>query len=231
MAIALEALPAGLVWSGEHFARPAQSGLPTGFDALDAQLPGAGWPRGTVIELLCDTPGIGEVELLLPLLKRAVAPTLNLWVAPPWQPYAPALVARGMQPEHMLVLRPESRAAALWATRQALVSAACHAVLAWLERPDMAALRRLQLAAEESGTPLFLFRPAAAARQPSPAGLRLGLSAHGRSLCVNILKRRGPAAAEPVRLPLEHPWSLVDHVVDRPRLPRPARAGLHARRG
>src|SRR5690606_39166905 len=119
-------------------------------------------------ELLLDPPGVGEVELLLPLFARAVAPSLNLWVAPPWLPYAPALVARDMALEQLLVIRPETRAAALWATRQALTSTACHCVLAWLDRPDTAALRRLQLAAEDSGTPLFLFRPAQAARQPSP---------------------------------------------------------------
>lgn len=203
MSAALHALPAGLVWTGEQFSRPAAAGLPTGFDALDAQLPGGGWPRGSITELLLDTPGVGEIELLLPLLAGATAPALNLWVSPPWLPYAPALTARGVALDRLLVLRPDTRASALWATRQALASSACHCVLAWLERPDMAALRRLQLAAEDSGTPLFLFRPLNAASQPSPAGLRLQLSGAADGMRVDILKRRGPATAAPVLLPFE----------------------------
>lgn len=229
MSAALHALPAGLVWTGGHFSRPAAAGLPTGFAALDAQLPGGGWPRGSITELLLDAPGVGEVELLLPLLAGATAPALNLWVSPPWLPYAPALTARGVALERMLVIRPATRAAALWATRQALASSACHCVLAWLDRPDMAALRRLQLAAEDSGTPLLLFRPTVAARQPSPAGLRLQLSATADALRIDILKRRGPAAAAPVLLSLEHPWKSPQDAVDRPHLPRPAAAGVHAR--
>lgn len=228
MAAALHTLPAGLVWSGRQFARPAEAGLSSGFAALDAELPGGGWPRGSLIELLSDTPGIGELQLLLPMLKHAPAPQLNLWIAPPHLPYAPALTVAGIDAERLLVVRPATREAALWATRQALASGACHSVLAWLERPDMAALRRLQLAAESSGTSLFLFRPASAARQPSPAGLRLQLSAADARLCVHLLKRRGPAAAAPLLLRLQRPWN-EQHAVDRPRLARAAAAGLHAR--
>lgn len=229
MSAALHALPAGLVWTGEQFSRPAAAGLPTGFAALDAQLPSGGWPRGSITELLLDAPGVGELELLLPLLAGATAPALNLWVAPLWLPYAPALAARGVALERMLVIRPATRTATLWATRQALASSACHCVLAWLDRPDMAALRRLQLAAEDSGTPLLLFRPLHAARQPSPAGLRLQLSATADALRIDILKRRGPAAAAPVLLPLERHRKTPDDDLDRPHLPRPAAAGVHAR--
>jgi len=228
MSAALHALPAGLVWTGGRFARPAAPGLSTGFPELDAELPGGGWPRGSLTELLLDAPGIGEIALVRPLLAGARAPALNLWIAPPWLPYAPALSAWGLVPERMLVVRPATRAATLWATRQALASGACHCVLAWLDRPDMAALRRLQLAAEDSGTPLLLFRPPASAAQPSPAGLRLRLSADADGLRIDILKRRGPAAAAPVRLSLERPGTARDETVDRPRLPRPAAAGLPA---
>ena len=43
-------------------------GLPTGFSALDGCLPGGGWPRQGLIELLADSPGIGELSLLMPAL-------------------------------------------------------------------------------------------------------------------------------------------------------------------
>ena len=42
--------------------------VPTGFHALDARLPGGGWPLATLIELLVPAAGVGEVRLLLPAL-------------------------------------------------------------------------------------------------------------------------------------------------------------------
>jgi hypothetical protein len=44
------------------------AGLPTGYAALDRCLPGAGWPRQGLIEILADQRGIGELRLLLPAL-------------------------------------------------------------------------------------------------------------------------------------------------------------------
>ena len=67
---------------------PARS---TGFAALDAVLPGGGWPGNALTELLLDAPGAGELRLLAPGLAAATAPVL--WVAPPLVPYAPALTA------------------------------------------------------------------------------------------------------------------------------------------
>lgn len=230
-AVSLDALPPELVWRADRIAHSTTPVEPTGFAALDAELPGGGWPRGAVIELLADTPGIGEVELLLPLLRRADSARLIAWIAPPWQPYAPGLAARGLRLEQLLIVQPASAAATLWAVRQALASNACHAVLAWMTRIDMAALRRLQLAAESSGTPLFLFRPGSAARQPSPASLRLQLSGDTAGLRIDLLKRRGPTAGAPLRLAFARLHDASRHAVDRPVLPRPAPAGLHTRRG
>jgi len=73
-------------------------------------------------------------------------------------------------------------------------------VLAWLPKIDSGGLRRLQLAAEDSATPLFLFRPLDAAGQASPAPLRLALAARGGQLEVRIVKRKGPPAIRPVLL-------------------------------
>lgn len=44
------------------------AGLPTGYAALDRCLPGGGWPRQGLIEILSDQRGIGELRLLLPAL-------------------------------------------------------------------------------------------------------------------------------------------------------------------
>lgn len=201
-ASALATLPAGLVWQGRSFAHGSGPVLPTGHAALDAELPDGGWPGAAITELLGDRPGVGELSLLQPLLSRATGSRWQAWITPPHLPYAPALQAAGVPLESLLLITPPTAADALWATRQAVASGSCSMVLAWLPQIDGAGLRRLQLAAEEGATPLFLFRPRAAARQPSPAPLRLALSAQGLALRIDLLKRRGPLAQAPVLLPL-----------------------------
>ena len=201
--IALDQLPAGLVWRGARFAAPPAAGRPSGFAALDAVLPGGGWPQGALIELLGEQPGIGELSLLLPQMRQVAAPHWLVWIAPPWTPYAPALARAGVPLDRLLWIAPERPQEIRWATRQALLSGSCSLVLAWQSELDMAALRRLQLAAEQGGTPLFLFRRRRAALQPSPAALRLQLEVgDDGELSVRVLKRRGPLLASPLRLAL-----------------------------
>jgi cell division inhibitor SulA/protein ImuA len=53
------------VWRGDCFPEAAALTLSSGYAALDAELPGGGWPRGALTELLVDGPGLGEVSLLL----------------------------------------------------------------------------------------------------------------------------------------------------------------------
>lgn len=202
---ALAGLPPGLVWQASRLAQQQGPVLGTGFAELDAELPGGGWPTGALIELLADQPGVGELSLLLPLLRRTPQERWMAWIAPPFLPYAPALAATGVPLGRLLLIEPQQPDQILWATRQAVSSGSCAAVLAWPRRIDAPALRRLQLAAEDSATPLFLFRPRAAAMQASPAALRIALAAEGDRLRVEILKRRGPPAALPLCLPVR-PW-------------------------
>ena len=200
---ALATLPPGSVWQASRLAHGDGPVLSSGFAALDAELPGGGWPGNALIELLVDQPGVGELSLLLPVLSRTPSERWLAWVSPPFLPYAPALAAAGVPLPHLLLIRPDA-GDVVWAARQAVASGACMAVLAWLQRINIAGLRRLQLAAEEAATPLFLFRPRAAAQQPSPAALRLALAGAGEVLQVTILKRRGPPAASPLHLPVRH---------------------------
>jgi protein ImuA len=92
----------------------------------------------------------------------------------------------------------------LWALEQALKSGHLGAVLAWLPaRLPADALRRLQLAAQAHEGPVFLLRDAEQRSRPSPAPLRLLLSAWGPDLLrVSFLKRRGPPLAQPLMLEL-----------------------------
>ena len=192
------------LWRGGGAGAPET--VSTGFRALDARLPGGGWPLASLIELLVPATGVGEVRLLLPALRSLTAdgtePRWVAWLAPPHLPYAPALAAAGLDSARMLVVRPRAGFDVLWAMEQALGSGACAAVLGWADAAGDTALRRLALAAEEGQSPCFLFRPPRHRDESSPAALRLSLSAHGDGLDVEILKCRGGMPGRVDRLPV-----------------------------
>jgi len=200
----VSSLPAVLpLWRANEMATASSDAptRPTGFAALDAELPGGGWPSNALIELLQGAPGTGELRLLAPSLAATSAPVL--WVAPPLQPYAPALAALGLAPERLVIANPERAADAAWAAEQALRAGVLAAVLWWQGREPVAAptLRRLHLAAAEGRTPLFALRPMSARAQSSPAPLRLVLDLQAAGhLVVDVFKRRGPPLAAPLVL-------------------------------
>src|SRR6185437_16985152 len=89
------------IWRGGDCA-PEPASVATGFPALDAVLPGGGWPRGALTELLLEREGIGELRLTLPALARLQAEGRSIvWVTPPYRPYAPALAAAGLDPARL----------------------------------------------------------------------------------------------------------------------------------
>ena len=179
--------------AGSSGAAAAPAGLPTGYAALDRCLPGAGWPRQGLIEILSDQRGIGELRLLLPALAalcRDEGGGWIAWVSPPFRPYAPSLAAWGIDVGRMLVVNGAGTTE--WAMDQALRSESCSAVLGWANPRDPHALRRLQLAAEASRSLAVLYRPLQAGLTPSPAVLRLALLGGGtEGLQVRIVKSRG----------------------------------------
>jgi hypothetical protein len=173
---------------------------PTGYTALDRCLPGGGWPAQGLIEILTERHGIGELSLLMPALAALGQEDHGegwfAWIAPPYQPYPPALAARGIDLRRLLLV---CAGPAGWAMEQALRSGACSAVLGWAECRDRQGLRRLQLAAEQARCMAVLFRHLRDARGPSPAVLRIALTAGRAGLEARILKVRGGRAAS-VRL-------------------------------
>ncbi|MDW8468784.1 MAG: translesion DNA synthesis-associated protein ImuA [Burkholderiales bacterium] len=201
----------GDLWRGTaSVGEVAHPAVPTGFAALDRELPGGGWPRGALVEILVPCEGIGELQLVLPALARASAAGGRIaWISPPHLPYAPALAAAGVALERLTVVGAPSRRDALWAAEQALRSRVCEAILLWLRRADYAELRRLAVAAEGGPAFALLFRAPQAAREPSPAPLRLLLEPAGGPLAVRVLKRRGAPARAPIVLTLKKPFHAV----------------------
>lgn len=149
------------LWRGNDRARVAIPSVPTGFAELDVLLPGGGWPREALTEIYVERPGIGELRLVMPAMARLTQDERWLaMVAPPYLPYAPALLGHGVRLSHVMLIRPETVEARLWAGEQALRSGSCGAALLWLNRVPERALRRLQLAAEGSSALVMLFRMA-----------------------------------------------------------------------
>lgn len=211
------------VWRGGRLSAIACA-VPTGFDALDRELPGGGWPAGTLTELFVRRPGIGELQLVLPALASlSWAGKRIVWLAPPHLPYAPALAAGGIDLAQLVLVRPPGRRDALWAAEQVLRSASCHALVAWLPGARYDELRRLAVAAETSQAWVALFRPPEAAQNASPAALRILLEPSSNEISLRILKRRGAPAAAALVLPVKRPV----HALGRTAFPAPA-AG-HAR--
>jgi protein ImuA len=182
------------IWRGTSVARTEV--LSSGFAALDVRLPGGGWPRNGLIEILTPRFGVGELTLLLPVLAAlTTAPMARtcVWVAPPFELFAPALVAHRVALEHVLIVRVPAalRSGALWAFEQSLGSGACDLVMAWAKRPRAKEIRRLQLAAERGRALGVLFRPLQARRESSHAALRLAIEPSTHGVCVELLKSKG----------------------------------------
>lgn len=215
------------LYRGRGGSAPTLPVLSSGHARLDRILPGGGWPRAALTELLGDGPRGQGFGLLLPALARLA--TDGHWIAlldPPWIPYPPALRAAGLSLRHVLVVRSDPGGtrhdAFQWCAEQLLRGLGDGALLAWPPgRLDFARLRRLQLAAADGGPAAFLLRPASVANEPSAAALRLRVETRPGALALTVLKCRGSApgarlflahgprpAPAPVRLscptPLEH---------------------------
>jgi hypothetical protein len=221
-------------------ATPSRPVWSTGRSALDARLPGGGWPTASLIEVLLEATGLGppaaglgpraaglgpgaaglgtgaaglgpgaaglgEVQLFLPALvecqhKRDGDAPWIVWVAPPHEPFAPALAQQGLDLRRLIVVRPAGATEALWAAEQALSSGVCAAVLLWLKGTDDRWLRRLKLAAEAGGALGVLFRPERHRFESSPASLRLLLTRGDQEPRLEIVKIQGgrPGPVEPI---------------------------------
>jgi protein ImuA len=190
------------LWRASQLARGRGRVVDTGYPALSAELPGGGWPVGALVDLLVQQAGVGELRLLRPALSagenRPVA-----FVQPPHTPHGLGLSYIGLSIERVLRVQATKTADALWSVEQILRAGSCSALIFWTQYAKASSLRRLHLAAQSSATLFVMVRPLAAAQDSSPALLRLALRPSADGLAVDIVKRRGPARAEPLSIPLQ----------------------------
>lgn len=201
------------LWRADALSASAQPVLASGHAALDAVLPGGGWPVGGLCEVLQPPGQCCEWRLLLPTLARSGSGAVVL-VGPQLPPFAPAWAAQGVAVQRLVWLALDGCTVAqrLWAAEQALRAAGVDAVLLFLPgpaQPEQAAqLRRLHLASVQQGCLFFALRTHSARQQASAAVLRLALAlgqppgeqAADPPLWVEVFKRRGPPLTQAVPL-------------------------------
>jgi len=197
-------------------------GIGTGCEALDSCLPNSGYLPGTIVEYLRTAPACGASYLAFAAAASALKARGGFVVVIDTQHsvYPPALSMHGIDLNQVVLVRPESRADAIWATDQALRTPAVAAVVSEIEKVDDRAARRLQLAAEMGDGLGILLRSAAARRFPSWAEVQwlvrsispsrlpkpsaqenpLAFDSAGRKLTLKLIRNRGGQAGAIVRL-------------------------------
>ncbi len=166
--------------------QPASGGgtLPFGIARLDDALPGGGLPTSGLHRLAGASPewdAAATAGFALALAQRLLRagglarPAPLVWIGPAL-PYAPGLVALGLDPARLLTLRAAGEADILWALEEVARSRQSAVVVAQLRGLDRIAGRRLQLAAERGGTALLVLesRPTG---EPVPALTRWRVAA------------------------------------------------------
>lgn len=182
------------VWRGHQLGRAAGAVVPTGFDALDAVLPGGGWPAGELTELVGGVSLAAEHRLLAPALARYTQSSGPLvLVGPRCAPMAGAWAAAGVDERRLLWINTRDARQTAWVLAQCLQAGQSAWLMAWLPETSASVLRRLQVLTAAAAVPCVVWRPESARAQASAAPLRLQVWPEGDwGLRVQVFKRRGP---------------------------------------
>jgi protein ImuA len=136
--------------------------VPFGIDALDDWLPGGGLATGALHEVagspeLCDDAA--ATIFLAGILARIDGPVF--WCLRWRDLFAPALDLAGLAPDRVIHVEAGSDTNVLLAMEECLRHAGLAGVVGEVAKLSTTASKRLQLAAEGSGVPAFVFRRAA----------------------------------------------------------------------
>ncbi|MBM3967439.1 MAG: hypothetical protein FJ308_20650 [Planctomycetes bacterium] len=144
----------------ETAGRPGGVRISSGSVGMDGCLPGGGYAKGSMLELVhggmshrrgmfC---GMGLMGLGVRIAKEWISDGRYLVILDrDRQFYAPGVAAMGVPLERLIVLQPSSESDAIWGMDQALRNGAAGAVVAWVHRLEDRVARRLQLATEHGG--------------------------------------------------------------------------------
>jgi len=157
-------LPAHLAALRDRLRKPAGDWgtLPFGDARVDACLPAGGLPLGQLHEIgaagLEAETGVLTAGFVATLLARLPARLPILWIAPCDDLHPPGLLAYGLDPGRLLLVRPRDDAGTLGAMETALRAGGLAAVVGEVGRLERTASRRLQFACLGSGVTGFALR-------------------------------------------------------------------------
>jgi protein ImuA len=140
----------------------ARSGeiLPFGIDAVDSRLAGGGLAAAALHEAAGDRPSLAD-DAAATLFVAAVAarrPGTVLWAIARRDLFAPGLALAGLAPDRILYAECGGNEDVLAVMEEGLRHGGLAAVVGEVSRTAMASTRRLQLAAEESGTMALMLK-------------------------------------------------------------------------
>ena len=145
--------------------------LPLGLAALDFHLPEGGLTCGALHEIVpeAESAVAAAFGFIAAILGRLPKPRLLVCVTPAYgrsqgrlhgHLHGHGLNALGLDPSRLILVETADRKETLWAIEEALHSSAPAAVIGAIDKLDLRTSQRLQLAAGDTGLPLFLLRPA-----------------------------------------------------------------------
>jgi hypothetical protein len=141
------------------------------------------------------------VQLIQKALGQSGSDLLQVWINPPANLCAEYLLQQKRPLHQVLQLDAPRSADALWAAELCLKSGSCMDVLLWQNQLNLTQLKRLQLAAAQGQSQLYLFRPTQAEQQLLPWALSLQLTPASNGLQIRILKRKGGWQQQELLLP------------------------------
>lgn len=134
--------------------------LPFGVEAIDSALAGGGILRGVPHDISGASASLAD-DAAATLFAAGIAARLEgpvLWVLGRHDLFAPGLAQVGLGPDRLIYAECRKDEEALAVTEEGLRHGSLAAVVTEIGRAGMTATRRLQLAAEESGTVALLLR-------------------------------------------------------------------------
>ena len=178
------------LWRGRSRTAAAGNSLDSGIERLNALLPAGGWPLQSVVELVVDDWGSGELQLLLPLMRDLSGQGSRLaMIGPPYLPYARALEDAGIDLDCLVVVDNQvSNDNRWWCAEKLLHHDQCRLVLVWPQYSRADQVRRLLLAAAAGNSLGVIF----SRDNPvdTPVSLRLKAEYCEQGIFVEVLKSR-----------------------------------------
>ena len=166
----------------------------SGSSVLDEMLPGGGWPRGGVVELVIPDDYADAISLVMPALRRLSRQ--GRWISlvtPPLPSRAVVFGDQDINANQVLQVNPHPGRSGLWTVESLLRSGDCAAILAWPGCDTELMDKRLQRAAEIGRTLCILFRYESMATHPSGVDVRLKVETNEGSRVVYRVNSRGDA--------------------------------------